>query len=202
MRSVLYMCAILMLAFSSASRSAHLISDDNSKTEVVYFFSYHCSGCLALNQYITLYDEINKELDITRVPVFSENSKWQQGARLHVLLNTLPETRDLPSIQKSKLGFMIIGMISDSLESEVDYHNAFEAAGIDVSLSNFKLAWSELDVYLQGATYILEQAGKETKIKTPLVRVSKGGHVLWLSVNSAPENPGVDFIQRLNGAVK
>ena len=202
MRSVIFMCAMLMLTLPSASRAAHLISDDASKPEVIYFFSYHCSGCFALNQYITLYDEMNAEVAIKRVPVFSDGSKWEQGAKLHVLLNTLPETRDMPAIQKSKLGFMIIGMVSDEMETPEDYHNAFLAAGINVSSSNFKLAWSELGVYLEGAKYILEQAGQETQIKTPLVRVSRGNSIEWISVNGESDNPGIDFVQRLNGAVK
>lgn len=195
--SILITC-LMMLVYPLASTAKHLVSENEKSTEILYFFSYHCGGCYALNQYITLYDEVNKEINIRRIPVFSEGSNWEKGAKLHVLLNILPETRDMSPIKKSKIGFLITSMVSEDITSASDFYDAIEASGVDVSVKNFKLAWSELNVYLEGASYILEQASEEAKIKTPLVRVSKDGHVNWISIDIEKENPGVDFIQRLN----
>lgn len=89
-------------------------------------------------------------------------------------------------------------MVSEDMNSASDFYNALGASGVYISKQNFKLAWSELDVYLEGAKYILELASEEIEIKTPLVRVSKNGHVSWVSIDTDTANPGVDFIQRLN----
>jgi hypothetical protein len=201
MRLTIMISCLMMLVYPLASSAKHLVSDNQKSTEIIYFFSYHCSGCYALNQYITLYDEVNEKINLRRIPVFSEGSEWEKGAKLHVLLNTLPETRDMSSIKKSKIGFLITSMVSKDMNSPSDFYDAIEASGVDLSPKNFKLAWSELDVYLEGASYILEQASEEEKIKTPLVRVSKNGHINWISIDIEKNNPGVDFIQRLNREV-
>lgn len=201
MRTIMILALMLTLALPSASKAEHLISEDAKSTETIYFFSYHCSGCYALNQYITLYDDMSDDVNIRRVPVFSKGSRWEPGAKLHVLLNTLPETRDMTAIKKSKIGFLVIAMVSEELKSASDFYNAISASGIDVSIDNFKLAWSELDVYLEGAEYIIDQASKEIEVKTPLVRISKNGHVEWVSINDDADNPGTDFVKRLNRGV-
>jgi hypothetical protein len=201
MHKTIILALMLILAFPPVSKAEHLISDDPQSTETVYFFSYHCSGCYALNQYITLYDDMSDDVNIRRVPVFSKGSSWEVGAKLHVLLNTLPETREMTAIKKSKIGFLIITMVSEELKSASDFYNAISASGVDVSIDNFRLAWSELDVYLEGAEYILTQANKEVEVKTPLVRVSKNGHVEWVSINVDADNPGTDFVKRLNRVV-
>lgn len=201
MRKTMILALMLMLAIPSASQAEHLISEDAKSTETIYFFSYHCGGCYALNQYITLYDEMSDDVNIHRVPVFSKGSEWVTGAKLHVLLNTLPETRAMTTIKKSKIGFLIVSMVSDELKTASDFYNAISASGVDVSIDNFRLAWSELDVYLEGAEYIISQASKEIEIKTPLVRVSKNGHVEWVSIDVDAENPGTDFVKKLNRVV-
>jgi hypothetical protein len=201
MRKTMILALMLMLAIPSASQAEHLISEDAKSTETIYFFSYHCGGCYALNQYITLYDEMSDDVNIRRVPVFSKGSEWTIGAKLHVLLNTLPETRAMTTIKKSKIGFLIVSMVSDELKTASDFYNAISASGVDVSIDNFRLAWSELDVYLEGAEYIINQASEEIEIKTPLVRVSKNGHVEWVSIDVDAENPGTDFVKKLNRVV-
>lgn len=201
MRTIMNLALMLALAIPSVSQAEHLISEDTKSTETIYFFSYHCSGCYALNQYITLYDDMSDDVNIRRVPVFSKGSGWETGAKLHVLLNTLPETRDMTTIKKSKIGFLIVTMVSDELKTASDFYNAISASGVDVSVDNFRLAWSELGVYLEGAEYIIDQANKEVEIKTPLVRVSKNGHVEWVSIDVDADNPGTDFVKRLNRVV-
>ncbi len=201
MRKTIILAFMLILAFPSVSQAKHLISEDLQSTETVYFFSYHCGGCYALNQYITLYDDMSDDINIRRVPVFSKGSEWEVGAKLHVLLNTLPETRDMTTIKKSKIGFLITSMVSEEMKTASDFYNAISASGVDVSIHNFRLAWSELDVYLEGAEYIIAQANKEVEIKTPLVRVSKNGHVEWVSIDVDADNPGTDFVKRLNRVV-
>lgn len=105
MRLIIFIGIFMMLTYPLASRAEHLVAEDEKSTEVLYFFSYHCSGCYALNQYITLYDEVNKDVELRRIPVFSDGSDWEKGAKLHVLLNTLPEMRNMSPIQKARLAF-------------------------------------------------------------------------------------------------
>lgn len=192
----------LMAGFGVNANASEAPLIGHKDAETVYFFSYHCPGCLALNDFISLYDEHKQSVDLIRIPVFSDGSPWVVGAKIHILLNTLKATQDDSDIARSKLGFFLATSMADELISDNDFLRAFRVAGYDISDEDFAAAWRSLPIYLTSATAILNEARDEVgeDFRTPSVRVFSGGKVKWVFLDENAKSPGVKFVKELNGA--
>lgn len=189
-----------LFSFSSHATDSALLSD--GEQESIYFFSYHCPGCYAVNEYITLYDLSQKNIDLIRIPVYSEGGNWQVGANVHILINTIASTQDLSDIKKSKFGFFVVSTMSDELLEKDDYKRAFRIAGYPVSDLEFDTAWRSIPIYLSSATEILQQARLENDgaLMTPSIRVYNNSKVSWVVLDETSSHPGVDFVKKVNEA--
>jgi hypothetical protein len=189
-----------LFAFNSHAAEGPLLSDGDR--ESIYFFSYHCPGCYAVNEYITLYDLSKKNIDLIRIPVYSDGGNWQTGANVHILINTIASTQNLSDIKKSKFGFFIVSTMSDVLLEKDDYKLAFRIAGYPVSDVEFDTAWRSIPIYLSSANEILKQARLENEgyLKTPSIRVYANSKVSWVFLDEKSSHPGVEFVKKVNEA--
>ena len=193
------LCVLLMTSFSQRSNANMLIEEEG--TEILYFFSYHCTGCFAMKDYVSLWEKVSKN-KIRRIPVFKEN-EWLPGAYIYAISTRINRTGQLGTSELDRINFATTMKYNGS-------NNVSRDTFLDFMLENnyhatpatLISAWNESEEYLEAVSTILDTVEKEKPINTPSARVSNGDTVIWVSLNNESENPGIDFVTKLNDATK
>lgn len=171
--------------------------DGDSEVEILYLFSYHCPGCFALDDYISLYERSSKTT-IKRIPFFY-NETWKDGALTYLKLISLRERRLIENERNiHKFGYYLhMQDRSRVFTDEILTHPLWNITRSDINLA---------EIFAEDAISIIEkiltEIKKEGVSSTPTVRVSNKKTVRYISIDEEQENPGLHFIQSLHSAIK
>lgn len=193
------LCLLLMTSFSPRSNANMLIEEEGA--EILYFFSYHCPGCFAMKDYVSLWEKVSKN-KIRRIPVFKKN-EWLPGAYIYAISTRINQRGQLSTSDLDRINFATTMKYSGG-------NNVSRDTFLDFMLENnyhatpatLVSAWNESEKYLEAVSGILDKVEKEKPINTPSARVSNGDTVIWISLDNESENPGIDFVTKLNDAIK
>lgn len=170
---------------------------DDENVEVVYLFSYHCPGCFALDDYISLYESGSKK-QIKRLPLF-ENNKWREGALSHLKLISLRDSGLITNVRSMhKFGFYLhlSGEARNFIE-EVMQHPVWAVTRADINVAEIFAAQNIATI-----EQIMQEIKKERELSTPTVRISNKNNVQYIQLDENQENPGLHFIQTLHSTIK
>lgn len=198
--ALMFVFAPISTANQTEKNDKALISDD--EIEVVYFFSYHCSGCFALKDYIGLWSNISGQ-KIRRIPVF-DKEKWREGALLYATLLFLGDTNTESKkdrIEKERFGFHYILYDQKRTEKNEMLTAIQDSLFPLLQGSDFSDAYKNGENALLDIETLLEEVKSERNITTPSFRVSSKSGISWVLLSELDGNAGLNTIKTLKETI-
>lgn len=191
---------LLLVVTLFQSASANQLIDKDS-TEVAYFFSYHCPGCFAVKDYVSLWSKTSS-VKVRRIPVF-DATQWENGARLYVISSLLNRNSIHSQSVVDRNNFKAVAQLKtpELIMNKSEFLD-FIKPYYQFSLAEFNSVWGDSDDYMTELNSMLNTAGSDTAITTPSIRISNGHRVIWINLQGDVDNPGLDFVSRANKALK
>lgn len=196
MKIKILLCLLALLPFHTLAE--RLI--ENEGVEVIYFFSYHCSGCFATKDYINLWEKTSGT-KVRRVPVFNDK-QWHAGAKLFASTSLLKKAYNINQSQFDRVNFSIIQSLNGRDLDRDLFLASLSTAGYPGTLSEINAAWTESESLIVAATELLKHVSNEKEISTPSARISNGEKHVWVSLDVRHENPGMAFLSEINAVSK
>jgi len=198
---------ILFLALACAGANAkeatsHSIAQE-SKVEVLYFFSLKCPGCAALRDYVRVWEYLNitkkqpEHIEFYRIPVSTGREGWTEAAQLYFIAKYIEKHLRLPDNKMEILSFQLA--LEDDSSNFFDIRERLSSVGVDVSDELWRDTVGASKTMLNQAQRVQSEQGVD---RTPTFVVNgPSGTTEHLSFNSKSDNPALDLMTRLSGAV-
>ncbi|MBE8232551.1 MAG: hypothetical protein HAW67_02360 [Endozoicomonadaceae bacterium] len=192
--------AVLFCASTFANSAYIPITTDESKVEVLYFFSLKCSGCAGVRDYVRLWKQLNtrdESIVMRKIPVVLNGSKqWIKAVELYFVGKYLMKKYDLP---ESKMEVLMFQLALQNIDGEVfSLRESLEQSGMPINDNE----WStSLRFASSMSAHSLSIQNELNVSQTPMAIITGNAQRIIVRFDAHSQNAPLDFVTRLSREV-